>query len=194
MTAATVPDNLSFPSGPPPSVPEAPPLADELTAPPVPGPTLADAALGTPPAPESGAPDAPPMSPEQIIGVVAELSAFGLPAGLADAYKADFKNNPLVAFGVQASGLADALAAYGLTAGGGKLPEWLSVSLGVVVLGWGVYTTRSKYVQPLEHAARTAEEVAGTGFAGAGYGTPLSATNIGFHHSGDAGGGAVAPS
>ncbi|WP_034383159.1 hypothetical protein [Deinococcus sp. YIM 77859] len=191
MTAAA-PEILSFPPGPPPSVPDAPPLAEELTAPPIPGPTLADAALGTPPAPESGAPevpDAPPMSPEQIIGVVAELSAFGLPQGLADAYKDDFKSNPLVAFGVQASGLADALAAYGLTAGGGKLPEWLSVSLGVVVLGWGVYTTRSKYVKPLEHAARPAEEVAGAGFAGAGHGTPLAATNIGFSGAGAGGSG-----
>lgn len=198
MTAATAPDNLSFPPGPPPVMP-AEPLAAELGNSPTaisgggfggaatPGPTLADAALsGAPEAAPSApqAPDAPPMSPEQIIGVVAELSAFGMPAGVAAAYKDDFKNNPLVAFGVQASGLAEALAAYGVTAGGGKLPEWLSVTLGIAVLGYGVYSTRSKYVQPLDHVARAAEEADGAGFAGAGFGPALSSADIGFSGTG----------
>ncbi|MVN89381.1 hypothetical protein GO986_21840 [Deinococcus sp. HMF7620] len=123
----------------------APPLPPELSGP---APSLADAAVeGTlkPSAAVEDEPPAPPMTPAQIIGVVAELSAFGLPAGIADAYKEEYRSNPLVQLGVQMSGLTDALAAYGMTAGGGKMPEWLSVALGVAVLGYGVYTTRSKY-------------------------------------------------
>lgn len=173
-------------------MPDGAPLAEELK-PQTPGPTLAGAVVGDVASKKDAAPEepeAPPMTPEQIIGVVAELSAFGLPAGLADAYKDDFKTNPLVALGVQFSGLADALAAYGVTGAGGKMPEWLSVSLGIAVLGYGVYTTRSKYV-PHETQLPAATEAApagDAGFAGAGYGAPLSQTDFGFSDAGQRGG------
>lgn len=178
--------DVDLPAGPPPAVPDdlPPPLPDELAGPP---PTLSDAALSGP-APAAAAEqevDAPPMSSEQIIGLVAEISAFGLPPAVADAYKEDYKTNPLVHLGVQMSGLADALAAYGLTSGGGKLPEWLSVSIGVAVLGYGVYSTRSKYapITQLE-VPRVSEEVAAGGFDLAGGGTPVSTTNLGFAGAG----------
>lgn len=198
MTAPTAVQETpapTIPLGPAPSLPDTPPtLVDETPS--AGGPSLADAALDS--APETGAPldapDAPPMTAEQIIGLVAELSAVGMPPKVATAYKDDFKANPLVNFGVEASGLADALAEYGLTAGGGKLPAWMSVLLGVSVLGYGVYSTRSKYVQPDEHAPRAAEEAGADGFDIAGVSTPLSATNIGFSNAGNQGGGAFVTS
>lgn len=187
MTAPAI--TTPFPAGPAPALPDAPPLADELNSP-VPGPTLAGAALGESVKPAEGAPevpDAPPMTPEQIIGLVAEVSAFGLPQELAQAYKDDFKGNPLVALGVQFSGLADALAAYGLTGAGGKMPEWLSVSLGIAVLGYGVYSTRSKYVPAA--VPSPAEEGAAGGFAGAGFDPVVSSADFGFAGSGEGSGG-----
>lgn len=191
MTAPTTAPQDLMPPGPPPAMPDTPPpLAPEVAGP---APTLSDVALSGPAKPTEAEmePDAPPMTPEQIIGVVAELSAFGLPGGLADAYKDDFKSNPIVQLGVQMSGLTDALAAYGMTAGGGKMPEWLSVALGVAVLGYGIHTTRSKYVphQLQGDPAGEAAEAAGGGFAGAGLGTPLQTTNIGFSGTGTGGGG-----
>ncbi|MXV18614.1 hypothetical protein [Deinococcus xianganensis] len=178
-----------IPPGPPPVMPEAPPppLPDEVLN--GPAPTLNDVALpgSSQAAAQEDEPDAPPMTPEQIIGVVAELSAFGLPPELATRYKAEYKSNPLVQLGVQFSGLTDALAAYGMTAGGGKMPEWLSVALGVAVLGYGVYATRSKYApQPFDDPAAAAPGADG-GFAGAGISTPLQATNLGFSGSGAGG-------
>ncbi|WP_172418079.1 hypothetical protein [Deinococcus indicus] len=191
MTAPTTAPQDLMPPGPPPPMPDAPPpLAPEVTGP---VPTLSDVALSGPAKPTEAEtePDAPPMTPEQIIGVVAEFSAFGLPGGLADAYKNDFKSNPIVQLGVQMSGLTNALAAYGMTAGGGKMPEWLSVALGVAVLGYGIQTTRSKYVphQLQGDPAGEAAEAAAGGFAGAGLGTPLQTTNIGFSGTGTGGGG-----
>lgn len=192
MTAATklAPDTTVTlpPPGPLPELPDTPPLAPELT-----GPTLSDAALsGAPASPAvQEEPEAPPMTPEQIIGLVAEVSAFGLPAGISQAYKDDFKENPIVNLGVHASGLAEALAAYGVTAGGGKLPEWLSVLLGVGVLGYGIYATRSKYVQPVQPFPAAAEETPAGDFGVAGVSTPLSTTNIGFSNAGFQGAGAV---
>ncbi|WP_168734696.1 hypothetical protein [Deinococcus sp. KSM4-11] len=190
MTAATMPDTtLKFPPGPAPALPDTPPPADELN--PTPGPTLAGAVVGDVPTKATAAapeePEAPPMTPDQIIGVVAELSAFGLPAGLAEAYKDDFKHNQLVALGVQFSGLADALAAYGVTGAGGKMPEWLSVALGVAVLGYGVYSTRSKYVESLPTPAPEAATGAAGGFAGAGFGPSLSSADLGFSGAGEGG-------
>lgn len=179
-------------TGPPTGLPDGPPppLADELTGP---APTLQDAVLSGSPTPADDAPevDAPPMTPEQIIGLVAEVSAFGLPPKIAEAYKDDYRNNPMVNLGVQMSGLADALAAYGLTSGGGKLPEWLSVALGISVLGYGVFTTRNKYVSQLE-VPRVPEEGPDAGFGAAGVSTPLQATNLGFSHAGFQGGDSVA--
>lgn len=198
MTAATKlkkEDTLKLSPAPEmPSAPpaELPPLADELAAVPMSGPTLADAALSSPPATSMGAPEeseAPPMTPEQIIGLVSELSAFGLPAGLAAAYKEDFKSNSLVQLGVQFSGLAEALAAYGMTGAGGKMPEWLSVALGVAVLGYGVYSTRSKYVETLPDASRRAEEMGGAGFDPAGYSNPVPSSDFGFSGAGEGSGG-----
>ncbi|MCD0174748.1 hypothetical protein IHN32_02110 [Deinococcus sp. 14RED07] len=191
MTAPTTAPQDLMPPGPPPPMPDAPPpLAPEVAGP---TPTLSDVALSGPakPTETETEPDAPPMTPEQIIGVVAEFSAFGLPGGLADAYKDDFKSNPIVQLGVQMSGLTNALAAYGMTAGGGKMPEWLSVALGVAVLGYGIQTTRSKYVphQLQGDPAGEAAEAAGGGFAGAGLGTPLQTTNIGFSGTGTGGSG-----
>ena len=176
------------PPGPAPELPETPPLPPELS-----GPTLGDAVVsGSPDVQEADVQEQPPLSPEQIIGLVAELSAFGLPASVSTAYKDDFKSNPIVNLGVQASGLADALAAYGISAGGGKLPEWLSVLLGVGVLGYGIFSTRSKYGQPVQFIPTGTEETPGGDFAPAGVGTPLSTTNIGFTNSGFQGSGAVA--
>jgi hypothetical protein len=127
-------------------------MPPELTAdlPPMPGPTLADAAsLG----PVSGGPgpaaplveEAEPLTNTQIIGLVSELTAFGLAPELAESYKQEFQSNALVNAGVQLSGLSNALAAYGLTSGSGTLPPWLSMIIGVSALGYGVYSIRSKY-------------------------------------------------
>lgn len=130
-------------------IPEAPPEIPEM--PPADIPTLGDAVIGG--AESALTPDAvaaPPMSPEQIIGLVAELSSLTVPAGVKSAYKTDYANNELVRWGVDASGLAEALAEYGISAGGGKMPPWLSVILGTMALGYGVYATRSKYVITVE--------------------------------------------
>jgi len=155
------------------------------------GPTLSDAELGGAPASaEQVAAADPPMTNEQIIGLVAQLSAFGLPPELAAAYAADFTSNPLVQLGVQFAGLADALAEYGLTSGSGKLPAWMSVLLGVGVLGYGVYTTRGKYAPHTEPAAAAPGTPGAFGIAGGG--TPLQATDLGYGGAADAGSGASA--
>lgn len=113
------------------------------------GPTLNDAATGSDyqehhaPEPE---PEAPPLTNDQIMGLVAEVSSVGLKKDDSDAYKAEFMNNQMIKFGLDAAGLSDALAAYGINAQGGKLPEWLSLLLGVSVLGYGIYSVRGKYV------------------------------------------------
>ncbi len=182
----------------PPDTENLPPISvDELQAGDLQaGPTLNDAAISGIPTPETPVPNAPPMTPEQIIGVVAEMSAFGLPTGVAEAYKEDYKNNPMIQLGVQMSGLTEALAAYGVTAGGGKLPDWLSVALGVTVLGYGVYTTRNKYApfQSVSTSAEQTEENPVDGFSSAGLGTPIQTTNIGFGNASNTGGNSVAPS
>lgn len=188
MTAATpsaAQANLAQASLPPLStdpfagLPTAPLSPDGLAA-----PTLQDAeldAFATPGSTPGGAPLAPappPMTNDQIIGLVAQLSSFGLPPELAAAFADDFQANPLVQLGVQFTGLADALAEYGLTSGSGKLPAWLAVLLGVSVLGYGVYTTRGKYAPDTDSSAAAAGAAGPFGFAGAG--TPLQTTDLGY--------------
>lgn len=148
-------------------IPEAPPEIPEM--PPADIPTLGDAVIGG--AESALTPDAvaaPPMSPEQIIGLVAELSSLTVPAGVKSAYKTDYANNELVRWGVDASGLAEALAEYGISAGGGKMPPWLSVILGTMALGYGVYATRSKYVITVEQAEQFGQTENDHGFGSGG--------------------------
>lgn len=148
-----------------PEIPDVAPVMPEMPAADV--PTLGDAVIG---GMESAlAPDAvaaPPMSPEQIIGLVAELSSLTVPGAVKSAYKADYTSNELVRWGVDASGLAEALAEYGISAGGGKMPPWLSVILGTMALGYGIYATRSKYVITITEQFEQTENDASTGSGG----------------------------
>ncbi len=178
-------------------IPNLPPIGDSnLFDSPAPtpmdvaGPTLDDTTLGTPVAAGTPAVEqaAPAMTNEQIIGLVAQLSSFGLPPELAAAYAEDFQANSLVQLGVQFSGLADALAEYGLTSGSGKLPPWMAVLLGVTALGYGVYTTRGKYAPAPDTTA--AAQGAADSFGIAGGGTPLQAADIGY--AGESAGGSHA--
>lgn len=149
-----------------PEIPDVAPVMPEMPADGV--PTLGDAVIG---GMESAlTPDAvaaPPMTPDQIIGLVAELSSLTVPGAVKGAYKADYISNELVRWGVDASGLAEALAEYGISAGGGKMPPWLSVILGTMALGYGIYATRSKYVITIDtEQFEQTENDAGTGVNG----------------------------
>ena len=103
-----------------------------------------------------GAPDAPtsppakpvkvePMSTQQILGLVALASSFGLPPMDAEEYRADLTGDITILWLLEMTGLSAALAEMGVSADGGKLPPWLSALLGVGVLGYAVYTKRGKY-------------------------------------------------
>ncbi|HEX2864576.1 MAG TPA: hypothetical protein VHN99_08395, partial [Deinococcales bacterium] len=130
-------------------------LDETLTATPDPAPqaapdfTLADT-LGEaeqPVAPPAKPVKVEPMSTQQIMGLVALASSFGLQPADAEAYRRDFAGDVTIAWLLEMTGLASALAEMGVSADGGKLPPWLSALLGVGVLGYAVYTKRGQYAQ-----------------------------------------------
>lgn len=111
---------------------------------------LADAVSGSAEPSESPAEShvpeaAAPFTDDDLIGLVAELSSLDLPADLREAYQEDFKNQQMVQFGVRLSGVSEALAKYGIGSGGGALPDWAKVLVGVGALAFGVATCRRKY-------------------------------------------------
>ncbi|GEM45316.1 hypothetical protein [Deinococcus cellulosilyticus] len=130
-----------------PPTPPGPPTPPDPTLP----QSLADAALqGTsdPQHEEQEEPyveEAVPFSPDDLIGLVGELSSIDLPADQRQAYMAELAASPIVKMGVHMSGITDALAKYGIGAGGGALPDWAKVLIGVGALGYGVATLRRKY-------------------------------------------------
>jgi hypothetical protein len=85
------------------------------------------------------------LSADDILAIVASASAFGLNDRDAEAYMTGLQNDPMIRYGLRMSQLEKTLARLGLTMGGGELPTWLSVSLGLGVLGFGVYQHRSRY-------------------------------------------------
>ncbi len=90
---------------------------------------------------------AKPMTTAQLVGAVAMFSSFGLPPEIAQSYKLDLEQDVTLNFLLEMLGLADALASYGIGAGGGKMPEWLKLILGTGVLGFFLYQKRVKYEQ-----------------------------------------------
>jgi hypothetical protein len=88
---------------------------------------------------------AKPMTTAQVLGAVGMFSSFGLPPEVAESYRKDLEGDVTLTFLLEMLGLADALASYGIGAGGGKMPDWLKVVLGTGVLGFFLYQKRMRY-------------------------------------------------
>jgi hypothetical protein len=116
-----------------------------------------------PPQPE---PPAKPMTTTQLLGAVGMFSSFGLPPEVAASYRNDLENDQTLSFLLEMLGLADALAAYGIGAGGGKMPDWLKVILGAGVLGWFLYQKRGKYGTIAAAPVVDSDADGGSGFSG----------------------------
>ena len=168
------------------TTPDLPSAAPELPAAPVYGPELPPelpaapafdlgAAEGsfTPPG-EEGKPAkaarVEPMSPEMLIGAVAQISSIGLGGATRQLYVAEFQNNPVVQLGVEMSQITETLAEMGFGAGGGKMPSWLSLALGLGALSAGVVMTRGK----VQHHAQLPHYSAETPGAGSDSGSPVA--------------------
>lgn len=131
--------------------PYAPPDNSPILRPaPVAGPSLDDAALGaaptteTAPGPEGQA--SAPMTTEQVVGVLAMLTSFGLPPERAEHYRKELEADGNLAFSLEVIEFADALAEYGI-GNAGKMPAWVRLLLGVGIVGFAVMAARGKYAK-----------------------------------------------
>lgn len=165
-----------------PNVSMTPPVQDDavttLPDAPTPAPTLADAVEGEQESEEQTVERSGKtlkLSNRQIHGFVAGLSARTLPADVRKSYVEDFMGDADVMDALDAVDMAGALAEYGLTFNGGKLPPWMALIAGTAVLGFAVYSKRGKYVQDVELAPRPQQDPAGGRVDGGGAGTPGTA-------------------
>ena len=130
--------------------------------PPVAGPSLDDAALGATPAVETAPPEGKtpaPMTTEQVVGVLAMLTSFGLSPERAEHYRRELEADGNLAFSLEVIEFADALAEYGIS-NAGKMPAWVRLMLGAGIVGFAVMAARGKY------AKNTDDHGAGGGHAG----------------------------
>ncbi len=125
------------------------------------------------------------LSADDILAIVASASAFGMNEREAEAYMTGLQNDPMIRYGLRMSQLEKTLARLGLTMGGGELPIWLSVSLGLGVLGFGVYQHRSRYgtsekpVQPDPVQASEVDDGGPAGFDAGGLVDPEPSGQVG---------------
>jgi hypothetical protein len=126
-------------------------------------PTLAGA-VEAPPAPESKPePETPEVKPEaisseQILMLVAQVSAFGLSPAESRAYIEGLTSDGMILLLLRMSQLEQTLADMGISLGSGKLPPWLSLSLGLGALGLGIWSHRSRFAVAPPPRAMSAQE------------------------------------
>jgi hypothetical protein len=104
-----------------------------------------------------------PMSNGQLVGLIGFFTSMGLPPEAAAGYIAELESNSMLAMFLPILDLPDALAKYGVGNGSGKMPEWMRLGLGALLIGYTVYTTRGKYA---------AQGQGGAGLGGFGSGVP----------------------
>lgn len=136
------------------------------------GPSLDDAAVGAAPAtelpPEKKA--AGPMTTEQVVGVLAMLTSFGLPPERAEYYRKELEADSNLAFSLEVIEFADALAEYGIS-NAGKMPAWVRLILGAGIVGFAVMAARGKHAKNSDdhggagdgHAGQRADAAGGLG-------------------------------
>jgi hypothetical protein len=134
--------------------------------------SLSDTITDTPPnapdaAPEPETPPQPPISNQQILGMTAMFSSFGLPPEVAESYRKDLTEDFMLQMFLEMSGLASGLAEYGIGGSGGSMPAWMKVVLGTAALGFFVWQKRAKYGSINQEPAPVAAGAGNTGFAGA---------------------------
>jgi hypothetical protein len=142
---------------------------DDLKANPI--ETLEDAVSTDTPEPDPTAQQpqeeaAKPFNTAQLLGAVAMFSSVGLPPEVAESYRKDLETDITLAFLLEMIGLAEGLAAYGIGAAGGKMPDWLKVLLGTGVLGFFLYQKRGKYGAIAAAPVVGADGGGNTGFVG----------------------------
>jgi hypothetical protein len=126
-------------------------------------PTLSGA-VEAPPAPDAKPePEAPevkaePISSEQILVLVAQISAFGLSPAESRAYIEGLTSDGMILLLLRMSQLEQTLADMGISLGSGKLPQWLSLTLGLGALGLGIWSHRSRFASVPAPRVMTSEE------------------------------------
>jgi hypothetical protein len=98
------------------------------------------------------------LTADDIMGIVCAAGSFGLSDEDAKSFEESFMSDRILRTGLRMSQLEKTLAKMGITLGGGELPTWLSVSLGLGVLGYGVYSHRLRFApkpepEPIEPPA-----------------------------------------